>query len=118
MTAPVLFAPPSVYTLPLSLGQDLVVDFQRQDSTGGTPVFTDYDVGTTVTLQIDPPLGTTAVQLAAQAVITGYHAVVTVPSTTTDLIVKRVLWRAIITLPDGTHLVPVNGLVARYDGKQ
>jgi hypothetical protein len=103
-----LFDPPRIFSLPLSLGKDLVVDFQRQVS--GVPA--DYDSGTVVTLIID-----TVVPIVGLATITGHHAVVSIPSEVTDAIKAGLLWRCLVTLPDATDLVPANGTTARYDGR-
>jgi len=104
-----LYPPPAVFTLPLSLGRDLSVDFQRQDSLGNA---VNYASGTTVVLIIDstPPVN-------ASATVSGNHATVLVASTVVDLIPKGVLWRCRVTLPDTTHVVPANGQVTRWDGK-
>jgi hypothetical protein len=104
-----LYPPPAVFDLPLSLGRDLSVDFQRQDSLGN-PV--DYDVGTVVNLIID-----STPQTIAPATVTGNHATVLVGSDTVDAINRGLLWRCRVTLPDGTHVIPCNGIVARYDGR-
>lgn len=109
-----LFAPPSIFDLPLSLGKDLIVDFQRQVTSGTPPVgtLTNYDDGTVVSLIID-----TDPQIVGVATITDYHAVIKILSATTDLIIKRTIWRCLVTLPDGSDLVPCNGLTIRWDGK-
>ena len=105
-----LFPPPAAYALPLTLGQDVVVDFQQR--VGG--VYTPYADGVVVALVID----TTPVT-EAEAEITGYHAVCHIESTAADPIKKGVLWRCRVSIPDGERtldLVPVNGMTVRYDG--
>lgn len=110
-----LFSPPLIRDLPLTLGRDLIVDFVRVDPVDGTTP-TDYDAGATGMLVIDTDPVTTAA-----AVITDEHAVCRIESTITDLITKSVLWRFVVSAPysedDTTDTVPVNGKTARYDGK-
>src|ERR1700752_3289091 len=89
-----LFNPPAQYTLPLSLGQDLVVDFQNQD-TSRNPL--NYPGGTTVTLVID-----TNPQIVADATISTYHAVCYIASTTVDAVSPGVLWRCLAVVAGGT----------------
>jgi hypothetical protein len=72
----------------------------------------DYADGTVVTLTID-----TTPPITATATIDGHHAVVSIPSTTTDAIGAKQLWRAVVTLADATDLVPANGQTVRYDGR-
>lgn len=109
-----LFDPPSIFNLPLSLGKDLVVDFQRQVTSGFPPVAVDtaYEAGTTVSLIIDTTPPTVAV-----ATINGFHAVVRIPSEVTDHIKSKLLWRCRVSLLDATDLVPCNGQTIRFDGK-
>ena len=110
MTQPAnLFTPPAMFTLPLAQGQDLSIDFQNQDSSQN-PL--NYANGTTVTLQIDAPT-----QIVADAIVSTFHATVLVPAATVDAVTSRTLWRCIVTLPNGTNVVPCNGTVARFDGK-
>src|SRR5258708_38746257 len=104
-----LFPTPQNFDLPLSLGQDLSIDFQRQDD-AGNPL--DYDIGTTVTLIIDA-----AEPINGVAIVNGHHANVLVLSEVVDLVKKATLWRCRITLPDNTDIVPCNGQIIRYDGK-
>jgi hypothetical protein len=112
---PNLFNPPASYTLPLSKGQDLVVDFQNQDTSGNPLAYAD---GTTVTLVIDA-----TTQVTAVATISTYHAVCYLPYTSTDLISPSALWRAIAEIPGGLgtpasiEVVLVNGTVVRSDGR-
>ena len=105
-----LVNPPKNFTLPLSRGQDLVIDFQNQDTNGAS---LDYPDGTTLTLIIDG-----AVPVSQAATISGGHAMVFVPYTTTDQILARVTWRCVIDLPGSpdVHIVPCNGTTSRADG--
>lgn len=108
-----LFNPPLIRDLPLTLGRDLIVDFVRVDPVDDTPM--DYDAGATGRLVIDTDPVTTA-----DAVITAEHAVCRIESAVTDLIGK-VLWRFVVSAPYSedatTDTVPVNGKTIRYDGK-
>lgn len=106
-----LISPPAEFVLPLSLGGDLVINFQQVDSNGA---FLAYASGVTVTLDID-----TATGLSQAAVVSGHDAVVTVVSAVADLIPFGVLWRLIVTTPGSpaTNVVAVNGTVGRFDGR-
>jgi hypothetical protein len=106
-----LFDPPPVYTLPLSLGGDLSVDFQNNPS-GDNQTFVDYGVGVTVTLVID-----TDPALEVDADVTDYHAVVKVESEVTDLIDTDTKWRLIVASPTTptTETVAARGKVKRFD---
>lgn len=112
MTAPNLFDPPPKYVLPLAKGQDLSVDF-RNNPSGDTTMFVDYDDGVTVTLTIDtdPPT-------VAPAMIDGYHAYVKIESTVTDSIITGIGWRLIVSTPTdpSTETVAANGKTKRFDG--
>lgn len=112
MTAPNLFDPPPKYTLPLSKGQDLSVDFRNNPSGDGT-TFVAYDAGVTLTLVIDSDTPTTAV-----ATISTYHAVVKVESTVVDAIPAGKAWRVILSTPTSptTETVAANGKTKRFDG--
>lgn len=109
-----LFTPTASYALPLSLGQDLVVDFQSVDTNQNA---VDYPGGATVTLIIE---GTPAVSV--DATVSGNHAVCYVPSSTTDDVLARARWRCVANLPGGLGTPPTinmtlaNGTVARFDG--
>jgi hypothetical protein len=111
-----LYRPPLVCNLPLSTGQDLLVDFQCQDG-DGNPV--DYPDGVTVTLVIELwRLGL----VSAPAVMSGANAVCFVAHQTTDQMDDGTIWRCQVTTPGslGTpatiNVVPVNGTTKRYDG--
>lgn len=104
MSAPYLFTPVPAFTLPVSTGQDLYVDFQNQSG--------NYAEGTVGSLQIDTPT-----QTVVAATLSGIHATVVVPASTCDTILSKTLWRFIITLPSGVNVVPCNGQVQRFDGK-
>jgi hypothetical protein len=110
-----LFPPVARYQLPLSLGQDLVVDFQNKD-TSGNPL--NYPDAATVTLVIDA-----ATQVTVDADVSTYHAVCYLASSSADLISPGVLWRAIASVPGGlgtpetVDVALVNGTVVRSDGR-
>lgn len=111
-----LGSPPPVCNLPLSTGQDLVVDFECQDGNGNS---VDYPDGVSVTLIVELwRLGL----VSAPAVMTGSHAVCYVSHQTTDQLDDGTIWRCQVTAPGslGTpptiNLVPVNGTTKRYDG--
>jgi hypothetical protein len=108
-----LVSPPAVFTLPLSKGSDLVVDFQQVDPANPT-AFIDYADGTTVALVIDA-----TPQITAAATISGHDALVRVESEVTDLVPNMTLWRLIVTIAGSpaTEIVAVNGTVARFDGR-
>ena len=108
MPAP-LFSPPPTYSLPLTLSQDLQIDFMRTVS----GAYTDYDAGTTVTLIIDTSPVTTVA-----ATVSGHDAVVFLPSSVTDTIASGIPWRCLVSLTSGgstTTLVAVQGRTARFD---
>lgn len=107
-----LFNPPQVFSLPLSLGGDLVVDFQNNPSGDGS-TFVAWADGVTVTLVIDA-----ATPVMAAATITGAHAVIHVPYALVDVVKAKTLWRLLVVTPGSpsTETVAVNGLVVRADG--
>lgn len=111
-TTPNLFDPPPKYTLPLSKGQDLSVDFRNNPSGDGT-TFVDYDPGVTVTLTIE-----TDTPIAQAATIDGHHAYVKVESTLTDPIKDGKAWRVVVSTPTTptTETVGANGKTKRFDG--
>lgn len=115
MTSPNLFNPPARYTLPLSKGQDLVVDFQSKDSAGNPA---DYAPGAIVTLVLD-----TATPVTATATVNSDHAICYLPYTDVDQIPPSTVWRVVATIPGGTGTPPTietvlaNGTVARFDGR-
>jgi hypothetical protein len=109
-----LFPPPARYALPLSMGQDLVVDFQSVDSSEN-PV--NYADGVTVTLTISTPSPVTAT-----ATVSTYHAVCYVAATTVNAIPNGVEWRCVAAVPGGlgtpgtVDVVLANGKTLRADG--
>jgi hypothetical protein len=112
----VLQPPPLTCDLPLTTGQDLLVNFQCQDVSGNAVDFPD-DI--TVTLSIEMwRLGT----ILAPAVINGANAVCFVAHRTVDQLDDGTLWSCNVTTPGsvGTpaiiNLVPVNGTTKRFDG--
>lgn len=108
-----LVSPPAVFTLPLSKGSDLVVDFQQVDPNNPTS-FIDYATGTTVALVIDA-----SPQIIVNATISGHDALVRMESEVADTVATMTLWRLIVTIPGSpaTETVAVNGTVARFDGR-
>lgn len=120
-----LFDPPAKFSLPLSLGDDLNVDFIYKPQVldgDGNPVLgednkptyaeADWPEGATVTLVID-----TSPPLKAEATVAGSHALVLVDYLVADQIKRGVLWRLVLTTSDGIDTVMVNGTVTRQDGK-
>lgn len=122
MTTPFLFSPPPKYYLPLSLGGDLVVDFQNNPS-GDEATFVNYASGVSVTLIID-----TTVAITAAATVSGYHANVLIPNDNTeattlgltagaDSVPAGTGWRLIVaTTTPATEIVAAYGTVKRFDG--
>lgn len=110
MTTPFLFDPPPRYTLPLSKGGDLAVQFLNDPNNDNT--YVDYDAGVTVTLKVDTPS-----PLSVAASISGHTATVKVESTVTDLIEANVSWRLIISTPTSpsTEVVAAYGKTKRFD---
>lgn len=114
-----LFTPPASYQLPLSRGQDLVVDFQNQDSNGNA---VNYPDGATVTLVIDRVAGGSP-SVSTAATISGNHAVCYLSHTTTDHIYDGAQWRCVAVIPGGlgtpatVNVVLVNGTVSKGDGQ-
>ncbi|MFC9436915.1 hypothetical protein [Nocardia sp. NPDC057030] len=119
MTAPPLFDPPQIHSLPVSWHGDCVVDFQQYDPDDAAqipPVWTplEYEDGVTAFLDVktDPPQRFTAT-------ITGYHAVVRIESEVADTLRDGWCWVFIKRYPGTptTEVPIVNGVIARYDGK-
>lgn len=108
---PNLFDPPPKYSLPLSKGGDLSVDF-RNNPSGDGETFVDYDSGVTVTLVVDTTPAT-----AVDAVVSTSHAAVKIESEVTDTIANNTKWRLIVsslTSPT-TETVAAYGTVKRFD---
>jgi hypothetical protein len=112
----VLQPPPLTCDLPLTTGQDLLVNFQCQDVAGNAVDFPD-DI--TVTLSIEMwRLGT----VLARGVVNGANAVCFVSHQTVDQLDDGTLWSCKVTAPgsvgtpDTINLVPVNGTTKRFDG--
>lgn len=105
-----LFEPPPKYTLPLSKGGDLVVDFRNDPNNDED--YVDYDSGVTVTLIVE-----TDPALEVEADITGHHAVVKIESTVADTIPTGTVWRLIHSSPTdpSTETVAAYGKVKRFD---
>lgn len=112
-----LSVPPKL-PLPVSKGGDLIVDFmQKVDD-----VYTDYDFGVTVKLEVDiqgtgkpaPPVQT----VTGLGDITAHHAVCRIESEVADLIKDGSLWRCIVSYPTvpSTDVIAVNGRIIRADG--
>lgn len=104
-----LYAIPQKYSLPLTKGQDLVIDFKQKID----DEYVDYDNDVTVSLVID-----TSTPIVANAVIDGYHAVCRVESTAADAVPAGVLWRLVFSTAGSpsTERVVINGKVVRADG--
>lgn len=104
-----LFNPPSKFALPLVKGDDLSVVFNYEDPDNAGSLL-DWPAGIEVWLFID-----SATPIAAQAVITGHAAAVTVESELTDAVKRGALWRLVVK--QGTlDTVACNGTVIRSDG--
>ena len=106
-----LFEPPPKYTLPLSRGGDLSVDFRNNPSGDGI-TFIAYDLGVTVTLIID-----TVTPISAVAVINSYHATVKIESGVADTIDSGIGWRLILSSPTSptTETIAAYGKTKRFD---
>lgn len=123
MTAPItnLFDPPPAYTLPVSLGMDIIVTFVNNVPGSDPPVPVDFPDGVTVTLAI----GKQGLTLAeGVATITGPNAVCRIPFASADTVKTGTPWRCVVTLPESAvpdpdipvPIVPINGGVERFDG--
>lgn len=125
MTKP-LFTAPQEFSLPLSKGGDLFVEFvympAKLDSGGnvvrddqGNIVYEtkDYPQGSTVTLTIEG-----SPKVVQQANISGEVAKVLVDHTKLDSIQYSVLWRLVLTNKDGIDTVIANGYTVRRDGER
>jgi hypothetical protein len=112
VSSKLLFPTPTKLDLPLSKGNDLLVNFRNNPSGDGV-TFTDWGVGVTVTLVVD---GATPVNAVAS--ISGAVASVRVDSSTCDLVKNGVLWRLLVDTPGtpDTQTVAANGKVVRADG--
>lgn len=110
-----LIDPTPTFSLPVSAGGAVVVNFQQVDP-GDESTFVDYGVGVSVTLTID-----TTPPIVAEAVVSGHDAVVRVEADSTSAVAmpRGTLWRVVVTTPGDppTPIVGANGTVARYDGK-
>jgi hypothetical protein len=120
MTAPTtnLFDPPYIFTLPVSLGMDIIVTFINNVPGSNPPVPADYPEGVTVTLVIGKA---GVVSAEGEATITGSNAVCRIPFAQADTLKTGQPWRCVVAVPDpdGIHIdniVPINGGVERYDG--
>lgn len=114
MTTPFLFTPPPKYTLPLSLGGDLVVDFKNNPSGDGA-TFVNYASGVAVSLVID-----TTSPVTAAATVSGSDANVFIDNTVTDTIPAGTGWRLLVSSPASTSdsvatVVAAYGAVKRFD---
>lgn len=107
-----LFAPPSVFSLPLAKGQGLAVDFKNEPGGVPTPYTDTFGDDVVVTLVIDAPD-----PITTTAEIDAEHAVVKIEPTTTDDVSGFLTWRLVIssTIAD-PPVVPVNGTTVRSDG--
>ena len=118
MTAPSeLWSTPPVYSLPVSLGADILIDFMNQSPGSDPPEYVDWPAGWTVTLQI----GKAGSYVTAPADISGYHAVCRISSAISDGLKAGTPWACIVAVPDadGTdtdHIAAINGAVVRADG--
>ena len=118
-----LFTTPTIYTLPLIKGEDLVIDWEWTPDGVAAP----YDVDVTVRLVIDSgpvvvvvdDVDTIMNVVTAEAVIIDTLARTRVESDICDQIAKDKTWRVIVTFPTDplTDRVAANGLTARFDGK-
>jgi hypothetical protein len=117
MTAPDLFPPPAVYSLPVSLGADIQVTFRNMTPDTDPPVYVDYPPGVTVSLVIGKAGATVA---SADGVINGSDAVCEIPFATADTLRAGTPWRCVVTIPDGSggvdSVVAINGPLVRCDG--
>lgn len=109
-----LFDPPPVYSLPISRGGDLIVDFKNKVPDSSPATYEDYPVGVTVVLVID-----TDAPVTATAAISTHHAVVRIESEVADTIPKSKLWRCIYRVAGSpvTDVIVANGQTERHDGK-
>jgi hypothetical protein len=90
-------------------GEPVLADGQRQFVEAPFPA----GASVTVTIETNPP---SAENLESEATITGSRALVWIQSEDTDPIPVGKLWRARLSLADGTDLVLCNGKTSRSDG--
>jgi hypothetical protein len=108
-----LFDPPEMYDLPVSLGRDIIVEFKNAVPNSDPIEYTDYPAGTTVTLVITKGITEFA---SAVGEISGYSAICKIKHDVADTVKTGMFWRCSVTLPDEDEVVGVNGMVVRYDG--
>lgn len=112
---PLLFSPPPLYTLPVTLGADILLTFLNQVP-GSSPVtYQNFPSGTSISLVID----TVPTPIVADAVITGYSALCQVAFDDADVIESGTPWLCVVTIVSGgvTYtVVPMHGTIQRYDG--
>lgn len=106
-----LIPAPTSFSLPLSLGGDLVIDFQQVDPVTKSPVA--YGGGITLTLIIDANTPITAL-----ATISVADATVQIESSVCDTIKAGTPFRLIERVPGSpaTNTVVLYGNVTRFDG--
>lgn len=115
-TSPNLFPPPPTYALPVSLGADIQVTFRNMVPGSEPPEYVDYPPEVGVSLVVGKA---GAVLAESVAVINGPDAVCDILFPVADTLKAGVPWRCVVTVPDGDEsdaVVPVNGLVVRFDG--
>lgn len=106
-----LFKPPPIRDLPLTKGQDLIVNFKNRIPNVTPAQYQPYESGVSVLLVIETSPATEVL-----ATIDGENAVCKVESTETDTIRDGTLWRAVVNFPDNINLVAINGATVRWDG--
>lgn len=123
MTTPFLIPPKPAYVLPISLGDDLSINFKYKPLVvdgSGNPVLdaqgnkqyalANYPSGSSVILELD-----TDTPITATATITGASAAVSISHSVADTIPKGTVWRVKLVLSGGGTQVLANGKTIRKD---
>lgn len=107
-----LFPPPPVFTLPVSLGQDIILTFKNMVPGSDPAEYTNYAAGLSIKLVI----GKGSSAIVAPAEIEGFTATCKIQSELADKVADGAIWRCIVSDNLGNDTVPINGSVARNDG--
>ena len=112
-----LFDPPKVFGLPVSMGADIIVDFQNRVVGSEPATYEDWPAGWVVTLGI----GVGVHRVTATATVSTHHAVCRIESAVADGIKAGWPWFVAVSIPGSTpgefdDVVALNGTVVRADG--
>lgn len=107
-----LFPPTPVFTLPVSLGEDIKLTFKNRVPGSSPATYTDYPAGMSIKLVI----GKGSSAIVAPAEIEGFTATCKIQSELADKVADGAIWRCIVSDDLGNDTVPLNGPIERHDG--